>query len=216
MGENEQGGMLRTVVVVGLVALIAGVVMMGVVGMKASMTKNTDTANYNVEKTLKPYPLENDGIVQIDKHPVTNWEDTNYNIPVYENIKPDYWREVHATIVPELDVTMKVDINSYDLDNPNGQSGNDADDAGAREINIYENGKLIQNMGWGYTTATLNAGHTYQLVVKYHNTTPRTIYDSNTKDRTGSYASHFMFGTPTGSAGKVKVTNLEAATYKMP
>lgn len=44
MGENEQGGMLRTVVVVGLVALIAVVVMMGVVGMKASMTKNTDSA----------------------------------------------------------------------------------------------------------------------------------------------------------------------------
>ena len=44
MGENEQGGMLRTVVVVGLVALIAGVIFAGVVGMKASMTKNTDRA----------------------------------------------------------------------------------------------------------------------------------------------------------------------------
>ena len=44
MGENEQGGMLRIVVVVGLVALIAAVITMGVVGMKASMTKNTDSA----------------------------------------------------------------------------------------------------------------------------------------------------------------------------
>ena len=44
MGENEQGGMLRTVVVVGLVALIAAVIIGGVVGMKASMTKNTDVA----------------------------------------------------------------------------------------------------------------------------------------------------------------------------
>ena len=44
MGENEQGGMLRTVVVVGLVALIAAVITMGVVGMKASMIKNTDRA----------------------------------------------------------------------------------------------------------------------------------------------------------------------------
>ena len=42
MGENEQGGMLRTVVVVGLVALIAAVITMGVVGMKASMSKNID------------------------------------------------------------------------------------------------------------------------------------------------------------------------------
>lgn len=41
MGENEQGGMLRTVVVVGLVALIAVVITMGVVGMKASLRTNT-------------------------------------------------------------------------------------------------------------------------------------------------------------------------------
>ena len=45
MGENEQGGMLRTVVVVGLVALITAVITMGVVGMKASMNKNSDTAS---------------------------------------------------------------------------------------------------------------------------------------------------------------------------
>lgn len=51
MGENEQGGMLRTVVVVGLVALIAAVITMGVVGMKASMNKNTATA---VELTANP------------------------------------------------------------------------------------------------------------------------------------------------------------------
>ena len=44
MGENEQGGMLRTVVVVGLVALIAAVITMGVVGMKASMINNINEA----------------------------------------------------------------------------------------------------------------------------------------------------------------------------
>lgn len=61
MGENEQGGMLRTVVVVGLVALISAVVIFGITGLKASMTKNTATAVYNVDKTPKPYPFENDG-----------------------------------------------------------------------------------------------------------------------------------------------------------
>lgn len=50
MGENEQGGMLRTVVVVGLVALIAAVVIFGVVGLNASMNKNSDTAVHNVER----------------------------------------------------------------------------------------------------------------------------------------------------------------------
>ena len=50
MGENEQSGMLRVVVVVGLVALIAAVVIFGVTGLKASMTKNSDTAVHKVER----------------------------------------------------------------------------------------------------------------------------------------------------------------------
>lgn len=41
MGENEQGGMLRTVVVVGLVAMIALIITLGVVGLKSSLRTNT-------------------------------------------------------------------------------------------------------------------------------------------------------------------------------
>ena len=41
MGENEQGGMLRTVVVIGLVAIIAIVMVVGVVGLKSSLRTNT-------------------------------------------------------------------------------------------------------------------------------------------------------------------------------
>lgn len=41
MGENEQGGMLRTVTVIGLIAIIAMVVIMAVVGMKGSLRTNT-------------------------------------------------------------------------------------------------------------------------------------------------------------------------------
>lgn len=44
MGENEQGGMLRTVVVVGIVAIIAAVVIFAVTGLKNNMTKNTNVA----------------------------------------------------------------------------------------------------------------------------------------------------------------------------
>lgn len=212
MGENEQSGMLRVVVVVGLVALIAAVVIFGVTGLKASMTKNSDTAVYNVDKTPKPYPFENDGNIQFGKHPVSDWNGPYYDIPVTENIKPGYWRELHAMITPGTDVTMQVDINSYDLDNPTPQSGNDADNNGQREVKMYENGTLVQDMGWGHTKANLKAGHTYQLLVKYHNTTPRTIYDV----KPGEMPTRFIIGSPDGSAGKVKVTNLEAATYKMP
>lgn len=212
MGENEQGGMLRTVIVVGLVALIAAVVIFAITGLKGDMRKNSDTAIYNVDKVGKPYPFENDGNIQFDKHPVKDWNGPYYDIPVTENIKPGYWRELHATITPGTDVTMQVDINSYDLDNPDRQSGNDADNSSQREVKMFENGNLVQNMGWGYTKANLQAGHTYQLLVKYHNTTPRTIYDV----KPGDMPTRFIIGTPDGSAGKVKVTDLEAATYKMP
>lgn len=50
MGENEQGGMLRTVVVVGLVALIAAVAIGGVVVSKASMNKHINNTTSLVEK----------------------------------------------------------------------------------------------------------------------------------------------------------------------
>ena len=50
MGENEQGGMLRVVVVVGLVALIAGLIITGVVVSKANMDKHVTATTSLVEK----------------------------------------------------------------------------------------------------------------------------------------------------------------------
>lgn len=213
MGENEQGGMLRSVVVIGIIAMVALIITLGVVGLKDNMNKNTATAVYNVQKAPKPYPFVNNGNIQFDKYSMTYWNGPQYDIPVTENIKPGYWREVHATITPETDATMQVDINAYDLDNPAQQSGNDADEVLKREIKMYENGTLIQDMGWGGTKANLKAGHTYQLLVKYHNNLPRTIYDTTGP---GGTPTRFIIGTPDGSAGKVKITDLEAATYKMP
>ena len=50
MGENEQGGMLRTVVVIGLIALIAAVIIGGVVAVKASMIDHQTTALQSISK----------------------------------------------------------------------------------------------------------------------------------------------------------------------
>lgn len=61
MGENEQGGMLRTVVVVGLVAMVALIITLGVVGMKASLRSNTLMATDAGQNLLK---LKNDSIEQ--------------------------------------------------------------------------------------------------------------------------------------------------------
>ena len=43
MGENEQGGMLRTVVVIGIIAMVALIITLGVVGLKNNMSNNTNS-----------------------------------------------------------------------------------------------------------------------------------------------------------------------------
>lgn len=48
MAENEQGGMLRVVIVVGLVALIAIVVFAAVKTLLGKMKKTTDDTNTSV------------------------------------------------------------------------------------------------------------------------------------------------------------------------
>lgn len=45
MGENEQGGMLRTVVVIGLVAIIAAVVIFGVLQLKKNMNDSISSTS---------------------------------------------------------------------------------------------------------------------------------------------------------------------------
>ena len=52
MGENEQGGMLRVVVVVGLVALIAAVVIFAVIKLKGTMSTTTSSATQNVTDAM--------------------------------------------------------------------------------------------------------------------------------------------------------------------
>lgn len=53
MGENEQGGMLRTVVVVGLVAMVALIITLGVVGLSANMKSTTNGATDGIQKEIK-------------------------------------------------------------------------------------------------------------------------------------------------------------------
>lgn len=53
MGEREQGGMLRTVVVVGLVALIAAVIIYAVIGLSGHMKSTTNSASDGIQKEIK-------------------------------------------------------------------------------------------------------------------------------------------------------------------
>lgn len=52
MGENEQGGMLRVVVVVGLVALIAAAVIAIVMGLKDKMKGYSEKAQSDVDSGI--------------------------------------------------------------------------------------------------------------------------------------------------------------------
>lgn len=60
MGEREQGGMLRTVVVIGLIAIIAIVITVGVVGLKSSLRTNTLMGTTMGQNILQIDPSNND------------------------------------------------------------------------------------------------------------------------------------------------------------
>ena len=55
MGENEQGGMLRTVVIVGIIAMLTLIIILSVLGLKNNMSKNTNSAVGAVVTTKSPY-----------------------------------------------------------------------------------------------------------------------------------------------------------------
>ena len=59
MGENEQGGMLRVVVVVGLIAIIAAVVIFGVTGLKNSASDARNSGVTAIKTAYNPDYGEN-------------------------------------------------------------------------------------------------------------------------------------------------------------
>lgn len=70
MGEKEQSGMLRGVVVIGLIAIIAMLIIAGVVGLKASLRTNTlmaVDAGHNLVK-LKNDSISNSVNILNDDH----------------------------------------------------------------------------------------------------------------------------------------------------
>ena len=113
MGENEQGGMLRTVVVVGLVALIAAVITLGVVGLKASMISNQTNTLQTVSKGMTQKDIDftmtgtNGKLDRVVSHTdlishgyfpsvISGNEknnDTSFEFPPYE---PGTWFGIHA------------------------------------------------------------------------------------------------------------------------
>ena len=52
MGENEQGGMLRTVVVIGIIAMVALIITLGVVGLKNNVNTHVNDTTSLVAKQV--------------------------------------------------------------------------------------------------------------------------------------------------------------------
>lgn len=220
MGENEQGGMLRTVVVIGLVALIAAVVIFGITNLKGNMIKNSDTAVYNVDKAGKPYQFNSkNGNASFNNYQIGVWNGTFYRLPAMGNVPPDNWREVHVTVRANQTSVLSYDINNFDYDvsgglktNPATGSINDCDVLSERSVQIYDDESKLVHSDIHTHDNILQANREYTIVAKWHNGTPRTLYEGRNK----SDHSAIVVGTPDGSAGSFTVTDVEGATYKMP
>lgn len=214
MGENEQSGMLRTVVVVGLVALIAAVVIGAVIGLNHKMTVvGTNTVNH-VDRVGKPYNNKYEVNRHFDKYTVNvgGWHGVYLPMPEVGVIKPGQWREVHFDTKSKMNLALNFDINAYRADQPDDKIvGNDWDDVGKRSFQVTsETGEGIKpNTSNGYQPKyDTKANVTYHWVVKYYNNKSFDL-----KDLVNGHSPSAVNVVTDGEAFDVAVTNFEAATY---
>ena len=218
MGENEQGGMLRTVVVVGIVAMVALVITLGVVGLKASMTKNTDRAVGTVVTTKVPYTVQNPDVTY-EKYTPRNssvyWGDHGDHgnlFPLVGDIPNNSWREDRLVLNSSERIYIRVNINNY-VRPWTPTSSDDNDDQSKRLLEVYdENGNKIssKNTYYLYDKVYLDKDKDYTLVVKYFNNSGQTLHELSGD---GHGDSALVSGTDDGSSYRLKIKSFEAATY---
>lgn len=203
MGENEQGGMLRTVIVVGLVSLIAAVAIALVVGLKTDMKSKTETTS-NIVATASHKDLFAD-FTPAD----TSWQGSMFRIPVIGEIPPNNWREVHLKITPlNSDLKANTDVNVYLTPTGKDEPGNDWDDTPKREV-VYRDAKSNE-VASNSNIATLKEGVAYSILIKYVNHSHKTFYDPSDDGLRSSIRLEKVSGTGLAS---IRVDEIEAATY---
>lgn len=209
MGENEQGGMLRTVVVVGLVALIAAVITLGVIGLKSNMIKNTDNAVGTVVTTKKPYHYGKGVSFTSYTPPEHAWDRPRYRLPYIGDIPANNWRDIMVKLTPKsTDVFAVIDINNYLKPDNNISNNNDNDDQSKRMVEIRDaaTNELISKNA----DTKLKAGTTYSISIRYFNNTSHTLYDLKNE---GGRTSIELAAADNHSPISVTVDSVEAATY---
>ena len=217
MGEKEQGGMLRNVVILGLIALISAVVIVIVVGLNHKMNVvGTNTVNA-VDRTGKEYNTGLEEMKHFDKYNnISGWGGKWLYMPKVGNIEPKQWREYRFDLKVPVKTAITFDINAYPVDKtgltiPSSNSWSDSDDWSKRSIvatntsnghsfDILKNGGSMQHF-----EAEPNV--VYHFDVKYYNNKSYTL-----KDVDGGASSALSVATQ-GQAFQIQVTNLEAATY---
>lgn len=207
MGEKEQSGMLRTVVIVGIIAMLTLIIILSVVGLKSNMTKNTNDAVGAVVTTKSPYYGKD--IAFTNYTPGKNaWLGPRYRLPYIGDIPANNWRDIMIKLTPKTtDVSATIDINDYLTQDSDGSS-NDNDDISKRTFeirNVATNEVISKDAG-----AELKAGTTYSISIRYFNNTSHVLYDSKNENIRTAIAITALDGH---SPISVTVNSIEAATY---
>lgn len=227
MGENEQGGMLRTVVVVGIIAMIALIVTLGVVGLKNSMTKNTDRAVGAVVTTPVPFGVS-DKEVPYNVYGVSDqvnsfWGNHFTYFPEIGSIPNNSWREVHIQIRSDKRIWFKIDVNNSGSTllktGPMGAIVNDNDVTASRSMNLYKESDAVASAsGYGDLAKPvyIDANTNYTIVVKYVNKSGYTFVEPDPLPSGTSksmYYSVLFTGNDDKSQYKLTIKSFEAARY---
>lgn len=220
MGENEQGGMLRTVVVIGIIAMVALIITLGVVGLKNNMSKNTDSAVGTVVMTKVPYTVQNADVDYVNYPPATDPWGLGQNVftfPIIGDIPANSWREVRMEVESNKRTWIKLDINTnYKVSQLSSGNSNNYDAIAYRQLLIYDNnGNLIQKANDSQMASGkiyLEKDTNYVFVIKYYNDKGEPLVEDRSKpdwhDLTMLYT-----GVDDSSAYNFKVKAFEAATY---
>lgn len=217
MGEHEQGGMLRNVVVLGLIALIASVVTLLVVNLTTHMKTTTHQATNALEKVPKPYVLGNPDASFKDYELVPGtWQGEFNRLPQVGPIPSHNWREMHFNVNPNQDFHGAIDLNVFV---PKGQgdadtigkpaSWNDAYSKVDMQVWDLDTNKMVSH-NESRSGADLKAGHHYQYLIKFYNAHAFTLLDHTA----GANNQSSFISQSNGKAVSYTITDFEAATYE--
>lgn len=211
MGENEQGGMLRTVVVVGIVAMVALIVTLGVVGLKNNMNKSSNNAVVTMQKIPLPVPGTSGNInfKKYDAATIAGAPYNRYRLPDFGALAPHHWETIRIYLTAETDIDLTLDTNLFDRSVPNTNISyqNDDDDVNKRQIVYYdENGNPY--------TGTLKAGHSYVIQSTSYNNRSVPLYHQYRPGSDNDWQRSNLVMTPSTKVDiAAKVTNIEYAQY---